>query len=67
VAGHGQRAATLPRVIGDAVLQGDANPGAMIFDSARVPIVQRPRTRPFQGRDPGSNPGGDESQLRTIW
>ena len=24
-----------------------------------VPIVQRPRTRPFQGRDPGSNPGGD--------
>ena len=24
-----------------------------------VPIVQRPRTWPFQGQDPGSNPGGD--------
>ena len=24
----------------------------------RAPIVQRPSIRPFQGRDPGSNPGG---------
>jgi hypothetical protein len=24
-----------------------------------VPIVQRPRTWPFQGQNPGSNPGGD--------
>ena len=27
----------------------------------RVPIVQRPRTWPFQGQNPGSNPGGDAS------
>src|SRR5579862_3149263 len=29
----------------------------------RVPIVQRPRTWPFQGQDPGSNPGGDATSI----
>ena len=30
-----------------------------------VPIVQRPRTWPFQGQNPGSNPGGDAIPRRT--
>jgi hypothetical protein len=30
-----------------------------------VPIVQRPRTWPFQGQNAGSNPAGDATPLRT--
>src|ERR1017187_5357558 len=34
------------------------------FGSYRsVPIVQRPRTWPFQGQNPGSNPGGDANPI----
>jgi hypothetical protein len=34
---------------------------------AAVPIVQRPRTWPFQGQNTGSNPVGDAIQLTTIF
>ena len=33
---------------------------------ACVPIVQRPRTWPFQGQNPGSNPGGDANLFALI-
>src|SRR5437762_5815249 len=41
---------------------------AMILCSARaiVPIVQRPRTWPFQGQNTGSNPVGDANRFPNV-
>ena len=36
------------------------------FASIVVPIVQRPRTWPFQGQNAGSNPAGDATLYRFI-
>ena len=48
-------------------LRASARADGMIWGSFRyVPIVQRPRTRPFQGQDPGSNPGGDANHFGSI-
>jgi hypothetical protein len=41
-----------------------ARPEAVIAD--HVPIVQRPRTWPFQGQNTGSNPVGDATHAERL-
>ena len=65
--GFARRLSEFPLVCGEAWrlqrgLLSSGVPGTrpeLLYALPRVPIVQRPRTWPFQGQNTGSNPVGD--------
>ena len=38
-----------------------------LAETDRAPIVQRPRTPPFQGGNAGSNPVGSTQYIKALW